>query len=53
MGGGGVGSLKIGAKVDSGKDVAFVPRVTLMGGNFRISFLKAFFKIKIYFLIGG
>ena len=37
MGEGGVGSLKIGAKVDSGKDVVFVPRVTLTGGNSRIS----------------
>ena len=53
MGGGGVGSLRIGAKVDSGKDLVFVPRVTLMGGNSRISFFKAFFKRKIYFLIGG
>ena len=39
--------------MDSGKDLVFVPRVTLMGGNSRISFFKAFFKRKIYFLIGG
>ena len=33
--------------MDSGKDIVFVPRVTLMGGNSRISFFL------IYFLIGG